>query len=281
MGFITNKTAFSVFGNCVCSHAMHNKSYIQNNRYKVISKGIALTSTYSWDVYHSLIESLPKLMHFYINNTIINNYDVIISKSKYKTSPIFEILLLLGIKKSNIVITPLIAKELIIPFPSTCLQGIEKNVKILSGLIIDKIRNNSNLTKRKVLILKRSKKYRNFSNFTAIYDLIENFYGNFTIEIYDDKIEYEYKKILMMFYEASIVIGVHGAGLSNIIACRPETVIIEIVTKNNFKCYQSLSHQLDLKYINYVYNKSETNFNAKFLNINISDFHQFLYQVKI
>lgn len=83
-----------------------------------------------------------------------------------------------------------------------------------------------------------------------------------------------------MFYESSIVIGAHEAGLSNLIACRPNTIVVEITVNNNKKCFQSLSQQLSLKYFKYVFNNTELNGNSLYFNVDVKDFHQFLFQIK-
>lgn len=124
MGFITNYTAFTVVGNCNYN-GVHQKSYNKNHKYIVVNKGIAITSIFSWEVYHSLIESLPELMPFYTNKSLLNKYSIITAHSKYETHPLYKILMLLNIEKNKIVRAPILVKELIIPFPSSCFEGIE------------------------------------------------------------------------------------------------------------------------------------------------------------
>ncbi len=51
------------------------------------------------------------------------------------------------------------------------------------------------------------------------------------------------------FRAARVVVAVHGAGLTNLIFCRPGTRVIEIFPKNYVKSpYWRLAHRLDLRY---------------------------------
>ena len=45
-----------------------------------------------------------------------------------------------------------------------------------------------------------------------------------------------------------MVIGIHGAGLSNIIFCQKNTIVIELGSVN-FPCYKNLAKILELNYI--------------------------------
>ena len=52
-----------------------------------------------------------------------------------------------------------------------------------------------------------------------------------------------------LFAEAELILGVHGAGMTNIISARPGTKIIEIFDPEHFvECYCNLTDGLDLKY---------------------------------
>jgi capsular polysaccharide biosynthesis protein len=54
---------------------------------------------------------------------------------------------------------------------------------------------------------------------------------------------------IFLFNEASIIVGAHGAAFSNIIFCKPETKIIEIIPESHpsKKC-QRISEILKLRY---------------------------------
>ena len=67
-----------------------------------------------------------------------------------------------------------------------------------------------------------------------------------------------------LFSEAKIVIGLHGAGLSNLLFCQPKTKVIEIKLSHIGNMYKNLGNQLNLDYINFIGKGEETN--QKFSN---------------
>ena len=79
-----------------------------------------------------------------------------------------------------------------------------------------------------------------------------------------------FKKQIFLFKNASVIIGAHGAAFTNIIFCKPNTKIIEIIPSNhqNKKC-ERISKILKLKYfrIETVPDNSDANYPFK-ININ-------------
>jgi hypothetical protein len=69
----------------------------------------------------------------------------------------------------------------------------------------------------------------------SIYTLIEEHLRTFTkdgplrLELFDDRHNLSHSDTLRMFYRARIVIGIHGAGLANMIYSRPGTQVIEML----------------------------------------------------
>ena len=47
---------------------------------------------------------------------------------------------------------------------------------------------------------------------------------------------------------ANFVAGLHGAGLTNLIACRPSTVVLELAGTESTAAYAKMAHGLDLQY---------------------------------
>ncbi len=62
-----------------------------------------------------------------------------------------------------------------------------------------------------------------------------------------------------LFSEAEIVIGLHGAGLSNLLFCQPKTKVIEIKLSHIGNMYKNLGRQVNLNYINFIGKGEETN----------------------
>jgi len=54
---------------------------------------------------------------------------------------------------------------------------------------------------------------------------------------------------LRLFSESCVVVGPHGAGFANMIACQPSTAIIELIPRpGNFSHYYAMADQLDLQH---------------------------------
>lgn len=53
---------------------------------------------------------------------------------------------------------------------------------------------------------------------------------------------------LSLFSDASIVVGPHGAGLSNILFCKPGTIIVELYSNYYNAVFYTLAQSLNLKY---------------------------------
>lgn len=72
-----------------------------------------------------------------------------------------------------------------------------------------------------------------------------------------EKIDFE--KQIFLFKNASVIIGAHGAAFTNIIFCKPNTKIIEIMPVNHYnkKC-ERISKILKLKYFRIVTKKNDS-----------------------
>lgn len=55
---------------------------------------------------------------------------------------------------------------------------------------------------------------------------------------------------IKVFSEAEIILGAHGAGLTNIIHCHPGTQVIELLSqRNNRLCYPAMSRMCGLRHV--------------------------------
>lgn len=55
-----------------------------------------------------------------------------------------------------------------------------------------------------------------------------------------------------LFHNANTIVGLHGAGLSNILFCQPNTKIIEIKASHVGPMYEKLGEKLNLNYLNLI-----------------------------
>ena len=73
-----------------------------------------------------------------------------------------------------------------------------------------------------------------------------------------------FKNQIELFHNSKIVVGLHGAGFSNILFCQPETKVIEIKPLHVGNMYEKLGNKLNLDYVNLE--SPSVNVNLKFPN---------------
>ena len=73
-----------------------------------------------------------------------------------------------------------------------------------------------------------------------------------------------FKNQIELFHNSKIVVGLHGAGFSNILFCQPETKVIEIKPLHVGNMYEKLGNKLNLDYVNLE--SPSVNINLKFPN---------------
>lgn len=83
-----------------------------------------------------------------------------------------------------------------------------------------------------VLIRRTTKRGRHFSQQNAIDSVVRNITESFGLryELFSDDPPPSVEQTMLMFYRARVIIGPHGAGLSNMIYSRPGTYVIEGIT---------------------------------------------------
>lgn len=75
-----------------------------------------------------------------------------------------------------------------------------------------------------------------------------------------------------LFYGADVIIGPHGSGFTNIVFCRPNTIVIDIFSPNWINaCFYSIAYQINLRYNFLVGDNLEINssISNKAQNINL------------
>jgi capsular polysaccharide biosynthesis protein len=100
----------------------------------------------------------------------------------------------------------------------------------------------------RVLLLKRNGASRVLTKWNALVDTIKS--TGVKLDVYSDDQKLPPHEIFRMFDLADIVVAAHGAGLSNIIAARQGTLVIEIVfEKYLFTDYVDASRILGLRHV--------------------------------
>ncbi len=151
-----------------------------------------------------------------------------------------------GIEQSSILWCdgPIEAKETFLVARNPDLGLIPReNLRVLREMIFRKL-DATKTRNRKVYISRRNSPSRAI-NFE---DEIEQMVGKYGFEIcYFERMPFEEQ--MQTVSEASVVMGVHGAGLSNIIAGRNGLTVIEILNPDWLNpCFMQLAHQLGFRY---------------------------------
>lgn len=97
---------------------------------------------------------------------------------------------------------------------------------------------------RRIYVSRELASYRKIKNSQEVEGLLSD-YG-FTKVMLE---QLTFQEQANLFYNADVVFTPHGAGLINIIYCRPNTKVIELLAKEHVDCeYWSLASQCDLEY---------------------------------
>lgn len=152
--------------------------------------------------------------------------------------------------------------------------------------LINKIRSNYVENKGEndeVILIERKSDKRSIKNFEELLSKLRLRYLNIK------RVSLEgcnFEKQVNIFYNAKLIIGQHGAGLTNILWCRPNTCIIEIDKNLGRSHFRNLSRYLNLRYYKYDALKKETKtlrekMKAEHLTVNCEDFCEFLESLNI
>lgn len=96
-----------------------------------------------------------------------------------------------------------------------------------------------------IYITRCNAKIRKILNENEVIDLLRK-YGFKVVEFES----LSFQQQVSLSYYAEIIVSIHGAGLTNMIFCKPGTVVLEFSLKNQIldKCYYTLSDVCDLSY---------------------------------
>ena len=210
--------------------------------------------------YHVTVENLPRLapyVEFLRQNVAIKIHMINGEKWDLKASQQSKRSLeILGINPDRVVYGNVRAKLAYLPRSAPCGYILLPESQILATRYHKYIEEQLHETEHSsvVLIVRMSRNGRSIPQ--SIYDLIEKELlkllssTNLKLEIFSDANKPSHSDTLRMFYRARMVIGVHGAGLANIIYSRAGTLIFEMVCQPPVMelCYASTAGALGHKY---------------------------------
>ena len=117
-------------------------------------------------------------------------------------------------------------------------------------------------------IIKRTKKDRKLYNHDKLVDRLRVEFPAYDYLLFDDaQMPPSMLDIVEMFYRATVIIGPHGAGFSNMIVSRPGTVIIEYNAMGGRHCFTLTAASLGLRYFGTVTNTSSTVYGPVYANV--------------
>lgn len=224
---------FNLKGGCGCK--VNNNIFI--GRIKQYRNVFSITQTWGNAVFHSIVECLTKI-GIYLNELI---YEQSIFIHLYNSAAV-NYLVFLGIKRKRIIHGNVYSSSLIITSKSNC--GSYSNIHSLYYLR-NALRKKSKLDYSIEVVFIRRRGTRSVCNYKMLCNEILKHY-KLKVYNYNDTI----LKISKLFSSAKVVIAPHGAGLSNILFCKIDTLILEFLDSKRINlCYSGLAYSLGLKYV--------------------------------
>ncbi|RAJ81876.1 uncharacterized protein DUF563 [Chitinophaga dinghuensis] len=226
---------------------------------KVIDRGIWITDEWSAAYFHWLTDALTRL------TVVEEKTDVspVLLPARYQQIPYIQASLqVLNIKAYYY--NPrkrLLVKELIIP-AHTAATG-NYNETIIQRLQEKFITNNNSPATRKIYVSRQKANRRTITNETAVISVLQK-YG-YEIHCFED---YHFSDQIALMQQSKVLIGLHGAGLTNMLFMPAGAQILELRnagdTHNN--CFFSLASALRHRYY-YLANTGDT---ADTFHVNIT-----------
>lgn len=232
---------------------------------------------------HWFLDSLPRFFIFKKIYKFRNDDYFLVHNLKYKWQ--YESLKMLGIK--NILnaynLKHILAKKIItINFKKLFLSNFNK-FKYTPKWILNEMRKHYlkkikiKKSKLKIFIDRKniSSNLRDIYNKNEVLELLKSY--KFKII---DPASLGFKKEIATFNSSKMIVGIHGAGFTNLIFCKKKTKIIEFKNSNTFDGYLNISKALKLEHrtinCNTHKNKySKKNYNGQFI-VNINKLKKYL-----
>lgn len=256
MCIISNESAYKAvcLARSDCTYSLFEKSRMYYfRRYPHYDKVLIISEYWGEGFFHFFLENLPRLVGVL---DLIQKDESIKIHVAAKNSMTQKILSSFGINPNRLVHHIVTASQIIFPEPILCGSPTIVHVLALRKLIF-KFMDECNIpiqkTKEKrITIINRKGVDRELINHNDLIKALEKEFNPKNYEIIDFKPSKMKKCGIMydlgIFKNSDVVIAPHGAGLSNMIACKPNTIVIEIQTKEFNFCYLSLALKLNLQY---------------------------------
>lgn len=230
-------------------------------RRETIEKALWITDRRSKEYFHWLTDALPRLV---IAKDFVTSHTLILPREYEKYPYITTSLKLFGVPvKYFDRSTKLKVRELILP-SHTAESGNYNKVVInqLRDLFLSRLPESKPY--RRIYISRKKAKKRKVANEAEVASLLETF--NFEIHYFED---YSFDQQIAICSESTSLIGLHGAGLTNMLFMRAGTQVLELRNENDCEnnCYFSMASDLNIAYY-YQLSKGD-NDDTHTVNVNV------------
>jgi capsular polysaccharide biosynthesis protein len=240
---------------------------------KSIERGIWITQNWTHMYFHWITDALTRLV---ASESFLNTHSVVLPISYTNFPFVKQSLEFLGYsivwKKDHEVIK---VKELILP-SHTSSPG-NYNDLILSKLST-KFQVKKNSLGKKIFVSRLKAEQRFIQNETELYGL----FSSYGIEVHFFE-EYDFRKQIELLNQTSVLIGLHGAGLTNMIFMETGSVVVEIRNRgdNQNNCYFSMCSALKHAYYYLQGEGNETDTHTAVVNVELKELEKVITQIGI
>ena len=225
-----------------------------------INKGVWIIDNWSYEYFHWLTDALPRLI---VAEEYIENHEILLP-SKFRKSPYVD-----SLKVFNFNISffnskyPVSVKELIIPSHTAPTGNYNKDV-------INKLRKRFNqnsvkvIPSKKIFVSRGKARFRKISNEAEVIRLVMSF--GYEVHYFED---YSFRDQVSLMQQATHLIGLHGAGLTNMLFMPENGKVLELRNANDDhnNCFYALASDLGHEYY-YLLNQGDAA-DTHFVNITV------------
>jgi capsular polysaccharide biosynthesis protein len=194
-----------------------------------------------------MIDILPRFKILQQNQISLESIDYFLINSRQKKFQ-QETLDKLGIPANKFIesdqLSHLQASTLIVPdFPAYTGWTVPSTIQFLRYLFHPKIQTQKQYPKR-IYISRNRARYRRVLNESEVINFLSPF-GFYAFEMESLSVQEQAN----VFANAEMIIAPHGAGLTNLVFCQPQTTVVELVSPHYIRHYYGvISQQLGLKH---------------------------------